>query len=60
MDQPTMQRVSHEEEAQGATASPASGKEPWREPKLAFIEPKLTEHGQLQAVTAGFFGGFTP
>jgi len=60
MDQPTIQRVSYEEGAQGATPSPASGKEPWQEPKLAYIEPKLTEHGELGAVTAGFFGGFTP
>lgn len=60
MDQATGQQASHEPEAPGATASPAAGKEPWQEPKLAFIEPKLIKHGQLEEVTAGFFGGFTP
>jgi hypothetical protein len=39
---------------------PESGKHPWQEPKLTFVEPKLTTHGHLEAVTAGFFGGFTP
>jgi hypothetical protein len=37
-----------------------AGKQPWREPKLTFVEPKLTEHGMLEEVTGGFFGGFTP
>jgi hypothetical protein len=60
MDQTTGQHASQAGEAPGAMASPASGKEPWQEPKLAFIEPKLTTHGQLEEVTAGFFGGFTP
>lgn len=36
------------------------GKQPWQEPKLTFIEPKLTKHGKLEAVTAGFFGPFSP
>ena len=36
-------------------------KKPWQEPKLAFVEPKLTKHGSLEEVTGqGFFGGFTP
>jgi hypothetical protein len=60
MDQATGQHMSHEPEATGGTASPTSGKAPWQEPKLAFIEPKLTTHGKLEDVTAGFFGGFTP
>jgi hypothetical protein len=60
MDQTTGQHASHELEAPGATAAPAAGKAPWQEPKLAFIEPKLTTHGKLEEVTAGFFGGFTP
>jgi hypothetical protein len=35
-------------------------KRPWQEPKLTFVEPKLTKHGELQQVTAGFFGTFVP
>jgi hypothetical protein len=60
MDQTSGQQASQAGEAPGSTADPASGKEPWQEPKLAFIEPKPTKHGQLEEVTAGFFGGFTP
>ena len=39
----------------------SSDKQPWQEPKLAFVEPKLTKHGELTAVTGqGFFGTFMP
>ena len=39
----------------------SSGKEPWQEPKLAFVKPKLTKHGSLEEVTGdGFLGGFSP
>jgi hypothetical protein len=44
----------------GVMANPASGKALWQEPQLALIEPKLTKHGKLEEVTAGFFGGFMP
>jgi hypothetical protein len=47
-------------EESGTTAIPAADKQPWQEPKLAFVEPKVTKHGQLQEVTGAFFGGFTP
>ena len=60
MEQAAGQHASDAGEGPGTTASPASGKKPWQEPKLAFIEPKLTTHGKLEEVTAGFFGGFTP
>ena len=44
-----------------SSSSAADGKEPWQEPKLSFVEPKLTKHGSLEEVTGeGFFGGFTP
>jgi hypothetical protein len=40
---------------------PGVDRQPWQEPKLAFVEPKLTAHGDLKQVTGqGFFGGFTP
>jgi hypothetical protein len=60
VDQSTRQDTSRADETPGTTAASASGKAPWQEPKLAFIEPKLTTHGKLEEVTAGFFGGFTP
>jgi hypothetical protein len=44
------------------TSAP-SGKKPWQEPKLAFVEPKLTKHGSLEKVTGqtnGFFQEFSP
>ena len=33
---------------------------PWHEPKLTFVEPKLTPHGELKHVTGAFFSSFTP
>lgn len=30
------------------------------EPKLDFVEPKLTQQGVLKDITAGFFGSFSP
>jgi hypothetical protein len=46
-------------------ASPPADRRSWEEPKLAFIEPKLTKHGDLEKVTGkrkrnGFFGEFSP
>ena len=60
MDQPTAQQAPRAGEAPGGPRLSAAEKEPWQEPKLAFIEPKLTKHGRLEELTAGFFGGFTP
>jgi hypothetical protein len=35
---------------------------PFEEPKLTFIEPKLTKHGDATQITQqnGFFGTFVP
>jgi hypothetical protein len=44
----------------GAMEDLTSGQQPWEEPRLTFIEPKLTKHGKLEEMTAAFFGGFTP
>jgi hypothetical protein len=41
-------------------APAASGKVPWQEPKLTFVEPTLTTHGTIQEVTASFFQQFSP
>ncbi len=35
-------------------------KKTFTEPKLTFIEAKLTKHGDATKITAGFFGGFSP
>ncbi len=35
-------------------------KKPFAEPKLTFIEPKLTKHGDATKITGSFFGLFTP
>jgi hypothetical protein len=50
----------------GAPSPPAERKA-WEEPKLAFVEPKLTKHGDLEKVTGKrkhnappFFGEFSP
>ena len=50
----------HDQQEQGPAAPLSADKKPWREPKLTFVEPKLTPHGTLQEVTGqGFFGGFS-
>jgi hypothetical protein len=47
-------------------AQPARGAEPvdhareFEEPKLEFVEPKLTDQGDLSRMTHGFFGTFVP
>lgn len=44
--------------------APPTEKKSWEEPKLTFVEPKLTRHGKLEKVTGepkdGFFGQFSP
>lgn len=40
---------------QGSAPKPA-----FEEPRLGFVEPKLTPRGDLREVTAGAFGGFSP
>jgi hypothetical protein len=49
-----------EEDRPAVTAAPT--KAPWQEPKLAFVEPKLTSHGELKRVTGAppFMGTFIP
>jgi hypothetical protein len=60
MAQESDQRVKSGQEARNAPAEAVASALPWEEPKLTFIEPRLTKHGQLEVVTAAFFGGFTP
>ena len=43
------------------TETEIQAKKPFLEPKLAFIEPKLTKHGDATKITQqGFFSTFTP
>jgi hypothetical protein len=35
-------------------------KKAFDEPKLIFVEPKLTKHGDATKITGGFFGTFVP
>ncbi|GJQ58030.1 MAG: hypothetical protein SCALA701_08310 [Candidatus Scalindua sp.] len=38
----------------------AEGKKSFTNPKLTFVEPKLTKQGDATKITAGFFGAFSP
>jgi hypothetical protein len=49
-----------EELSQGLNGRSDEPKSEWQEPKLTFIEPRLTQHGELTKVTGQFFGGFSP
>jgi hypothetical protein len=60
MEQGHVQRAQHEQEEREVAPSPSRGKTPWQEPKLVFVEPKLTKHGELENVTGGFFGTIEP
>ena len=41
-------------------AGDSQTRKPFAEPKLTFIEPKLTKHGDATKITGQFFGTFTP
>lgn len=49
------------EETDPSTARPDE-KRAWQEPKLTFVEPTLTKHGDVTKLTAanGFIGTFIP
>jgi hypothetical protein len=60
MDETSSQRTPSDQGQQHPMPSGAD-RQPWQEPKLVFVEPKLTPHGDLKQVTGqGYFGGFTP
>jgi hypothetical protein len=58
MDTTPQQKTAHEHNACQSMDEASQDKQPWQEPRLAFVEPKLTPHGELQKVTGGFFGTF--
>lgn len=47
-----------------STAEPSSPEpspeQAWVTPRLTFVEPKLTKHGDVKKVTGAFFGAFSP
>ena len=47
-------------EIQGMSTDASQRKKIFTVPKLTFIEPKLTKHGDATKITAGFFGTFSP
>ncbi len=49
-------RIDQEEK----TLDTSQTKKHFEEPKLTFIEPKLTKHGDATKITSQFFGTFTP
>lgn len=48
--------MNQENDRQGQAKQ--ESKQRWEEPKLAFVEPKLTKQGALQEITAAFMGPF--
>lgn len=38
----------------------AEEKQPFEEPKLTYVTPKLVVHGEVTDLTQGFLGYFTP
>ena len=57
MDEKKLCRPDQDEDQ---VAQQPTGKQQWQEPKLTFVKPKLTKHGELKEVTAAFFGTFVP
>jgi hypothetical protein len=49
-----------EDRAEVPDNSTLSDRKAWQEPKLTFLEPTLTPHGELTTVTGQFFGAFSP
>ena len=61
MQNKKVELLPQQPDGQESTPAPSSGKTPWQQPKLTFVEPKLTKQGSLEEVTGqGFFGAFSP
>ena len=60
MEERAVQHRSLRWEETDAAAVSIENKQPWLEPKLAFVEPELTHHGTVQEVTGQSFGTFVP
>jgi hypothetical protein len=59
MEQQHLPNQQQPEEDRPVVATPPT-KAPWHEPKLVFVEPKLTPHGELKYVTGSNFGTVIP
>ena len=59
MERKKARASQREQENPESARAPRSSKQRWQEPKLAFVEPKLTKQGRLEKVT-GFFTNLTP
>ena len=58
-----MEERNEPSKEQPETMAPQDAKKVWDEPRIAFVEPRLTRHGSLEKVTNGrngFFGQFSP
>jgi hypothetical protein len=60
MEQQPNQPTAHAHEDPHTAAGSGGHKQPWQDPKLTFVEPKLTYHGTVQEVTGQSFGTFLP
>jgi hypothetical protein len=60
MEQVPIQHIAHPYEEPDASAGSPENKQPWEDPKLVFVEPKLTHHGAVQEVTGQSFRTFVP
>jgi hypothetical protein len=60
MEQQPVQRTAHAYEDPDVVTAAGEHKQPWQDPKLKFVEPKLTHHGTVQEVTGQSFGTFVP
>jgi hypothetical protein len=56
------EKLEHLSRATTMNESPAAaaGEKEWQEPKLTFVEPKLTKQGDFVEITGQFFGAFSP
>jgi hypothetical protein len=54
--------ITSETNLEAAHLEAVKAETPFEEPKLTFIEPKLTQHGDATKITQqnGFFGTFVP
>jgi hypothetical protein len=55
------EKLAHLPQTSSVDESPAAaGEKEWQEPKLTFVEPKLTRQGDFVEITGQFFGAFSP
>jgi hypothetical protein len=55
-----MERKETRDQAPESKTVDAAPRKPWVKPRLEFVEPKLTSHGEFTKVTGAFFGAFSP